>query len=256
MSDSKHFGARLVTHGSGPLALLPTPFATLVRAAGTVRLFGPHSRVHCLQPQGSASILFAEPAFIKALLGHPRYFLNRSFSPAELSLLAVFQDSAPSAWLALLADLRAAVTMTHDEYQFTELWSLLVRQQFRPRDSGQERQAERLCRRYAGQTPGTVSRQLRLARQLARDLAASEHVPTGDYADQSHYIRECRKHTGCTPSEWKNLSATFYRCGQDLQTIRVSLANTDRKEHHGTWTQGDGRSHCRQPENENRQDTG
>lgn len=226
MRQDDPFSTCRAMHTQGEMALLPSPFATLLWSPGYVQLFGPHDRLYRARPTGAAYLMFCMPTFIKALLGHPRYFLNQQFSVEALPLLAPFQESSPTEWPTLLQDLRAAVVMTHDEYQFTELWYQLIGQPCPINDVTPERQAERLCRRYAGQPPTSIGRQLRLATQLSKDLATGTHEPTGAYSDQSHYIRECRKHTGRSPGEWQNVSATFYHCDTDITIISGPTSNT------------------------------
>jgi len=183
----------------GAVLLLPSPFATLVRGDGGVRLVGPHGGVQRLG--GIETVMSCSPNVVKALAGHPRLFVGRIVSAAEAPLLHVFAEHPAAQWPLLLADLRDAVDETDDERRFARVWRSLA-DGARPAGPEAQRQQERLCRRYAGQAPSLVRRQLRLAAQLAADLAAGRHRALGAFTDQSHYVRECRALTGATPGRW------------------------------------------------------
>lgn len=187
--------------------LLPSPFATLWRVQGTVRLGGPHSTIHGLV--GADALMFCSPNVIKAFAGHPRLFAGRVVSVTHVPLLRQFEEHEVSQWPLLLDDLRWSADVTDDEQQFDTAWRTLLHRASSPRSEAQ-RQQERVCRRYAGQPPAMIGRQLRLSTQLAADIEARGHRSVGAFTDQSHYIRECKKLTGRTPGWWWRRVGSWY----------------------------------------------
>jgi len=192
------------------LALLPSPYATVLRDGDRVRLLGPHDRVRVLTDVRAGVLMTCAPNLIKALAGHPRRFVDALLTAREVPLLRPFEECAVAEWPPLVRDLRSSVEVTVDEQQFEDIWQAITRHGETTTRTVDQRQAERLCRRYAGQTPSRILRQLRLATQLAADIAAREHRPLGGFADQSHYIRESRTLTGHTPRHWRSSPASFY----------------------------------------------
>jgi hypothetical protein len=105
----------------------------------------------------------------------------------------------------LLTDLRHSLTVTSDESDFVGLWSSV-------RDGlpTSDRRVQRLCARYAGQSPKAVNMTVTLARTLDADNISGQTNTLGDYANDSHLGRVCRAFTGRTPTAWRNMSQTFY----------------------------------------------
>lgn len=190
--------------------LLPSPYATLLRVDGAVRLLGPHNGMRRLR--GVDALMSCTPSVIKAFAGHPRLFVGDLVSTGDVPLLRTFEERPPSRWPMLLDDLRGSVDVTGDESQFDALWQSLMGRKTSAGSSVQ-RQEERLCRRYAGQTPTAIRRQLRLSAQLAADITAGRHRSLGEFTDQSHYVRECKALTGATPGRWWRTSAAFHAPG-------------------------------------------
>ncbi len=146
-------------------------------------------------------------------------------------MLGPFRTQPVEEWPDLLADARDAVPTHFDEEIFLERWPTLVAGRLDSRPPLSRRQDERIVARYAGQPPKRIPRQVRLATQLAADIYAGSYNPSGDFADQSHYIRECRAMTGRTPAYWvrshaapqtqpiggsrlSERSSVQYRCGR------------------------------------------
>lgn len=203
------------------IALLPSPYTTIVRQYELQRvvLYGPHQRVWQLDEKVDA-LFFCRPNIIKVLFGHPKQYVNKSFTNDELSLLRPFNETPVNGWYGLLEDARASVAVLPDEIQFLKEWPHITSGEYNIETGAHQRQLERICRRYAGQSPSQITQEIRLSRQLVMDIEHQAYQPSGLYADQSHYIRECRKLTGRTPAYWQNLSVTFYTYdGQDV-TIR------------------------------------
>lgn len=192
------------------VALLPSPHMVIVRQGESrVILYGPHQRVWQLNERVN-TLLFCMPHMLKVLFGHPRYYVNKSFTSDELPLLQAFGETLVSDWRELLDDARASVKVLPDEMQFLKEWPQIISGGYDNKTDTQQRQLERICKRYAGQSPSQITQEIRLAQQLAVDIRHRAYSPSDRYADQSHYIRECRKLTGQTPAHWQNVSATFY----------------------------------------------
>lgn len=220
-SMSKLLFRQLSLPSHATIALLPSPYAVIIRTSeSSATIFGPHQHVFQTPGVGGEAI-FCTPNFVKALLGHPRYFINRHFTSAELSLLRPFDEHSFVKWPDLVNDVRDSVQKTPDEVQFEREWPRILAGEPMHVDATQQRQLERLCLRYAGQSPLQIMQEVRLSRQLAADIARGEHVSLGLFADQSHYIRECKKLTGQTPQYWQNLSATFYGYDGELATMKL-----------------------------------
>jgi hypothetical protein len=186
------------------LVLLPTPTATLVYSAtGQVELYGPHATVWVLP---SPRLVIDVPSdIVKNLFGVVADFVDRMFGQAEHPFLELFAE-APGAesWAALLQSAEAAVTVTDDQLQF---------RRWMAHPELLDRQAERLCLRYAGQSPVQVLKQVKLGAEFTANLGSKRYVSQGQFADQSHYIRTCRELTGYTPATLKKLSDLFYLRG-------------------------------------------
>lgn len=193
------------------LALLPSPYATVLRDGDRTLLLGPHDRVRVLTDVAAGAVMTCTPSLLKAMAGHPRSFVDAALTTREVPLLRPFDDHDVADWPTMVRDLRSAVDVTGDEEQFAGVWAAITGHGRATAGTVDQRQAERLCRRYAGQTPSRILRQLRLAAQLAADIAAGEYRPLGRFADQSHYIRESRRLTGHTPRHWRSSGASFRR---------------------------------------------
>lgn len=192
------------------LVLLPTPSATLVHnALGHVELYGPHSSAWLLPPP--RLVFDVPPDIVKILFGTVADFVNRMFGEAEHPFLEVFAQSPTHAgWTALLQEAEDAVTITDDQRQF---------RQWLAQPNMLDRQAERLCARYAGQSPQQILRQTRFSAEFVANLSLDVYQPQGHFADQSHFIRTSRELTGYTPAELKNVSDSFYLSGQVFSTL-------------------------------------
>lgn len=191
----------------GEALLLPSPYATLLLVDGRAVAAGPHQRIHRLA--GVAAAMSCTPNVLKAFAGRPAEFVDELAGADRVPLLRLFEEHGAADWPLLLRDLRLSVEITDDERQFEAVWQGILDGRSSSRPDAQ-RQAERLCRRYAGQSPSRIRRQLRLAAQLAADHAAGRHSPLGEFADQSHYARECRALTGHPPGHWRRVAAARY----------------------------------------------
>jgi hypothetical protein len=192
---------------------LPTPSATLVHnAIGHVELYGPHSGVWMLPPP--RFVVDVPSDVVKILFGTVADFVNRMFGEAEHPFLDVFaQAPTHESWRVLLREAEEAVTITDDQRQFRD-WLA--------HPDSLDRQAERLCWRYAGQRPQQVLKLIKFSTEFVANLPLSTWQPQGNFADQSHYIRTCKELTGYTPSELKNLSDLFYLRGATFSKLPTS----------------------------------
>jgi hypothetical protein len=186
------------------LVLLPTPDATLVMtASGHVEIYGPHATVWRMP---HPRLIIDVPAdLVKILFGAVADFVDRMFGEAEHPFLGIFAEHATrEGWLALLQEAEDAVTITDDQLQYRR-WR---------QDLGAfDRQAERLCLRYAGQSPRRILTQIRFSNEFVANLPLSTYQPQGNFADQSHYIRTGKALTGFSPTDLKNLARHFYLSG-------------------------------------------
>lgn len=207
----------------GPVHLLPSPNAVLVlsRETGSPnRLVMPHRGVVVVD--GARECALLAPNIVKCLLGQPRRFLGLTIGTGEHPMLQPFtavtrvaenSGSAPAtasetdeaAASTVLVDLRDSLAITTDEADFIDLW----------RHDGVglatgDRRVQRLCLRYAGQSPKAVAMTIALARTLDADNASGLVNSLGLYADASHMGRVCLAFTGRTPRGWRNMSQTFY----------------------------------------------
>ncbi|QOS59548.1 helix-turn-helix transcriptional regulator [Thermobifida fusca] len=214
------FKIRMAHAPAGRIELLPSPCATFMADGDEVRLFGPHNRVWHVATRAPVALLFTLPSLLKILLGHPHLFVDRRFTTAELPMLGPFRTQPVEEWPDLLADARDAVPTHFDEEIFLERWPTLVAGRLDSRPPLSRRQDERIVARYAGQPPKRIPRQVRLATQLAADIYAGSYNPSGDFADQSHYIRECRAMTGRTPAYWVRSRAI--RLGWDGEPVAAA----------------------------------
>jgi hypothetical protein len=194
------------------LVLLPSPNATLVyNHDGHVELYGPHGSLWTLP---TPRLVFDVPSDrVKILFGVVSDFVNRMFGEAEHPFLEIFAESPRlDAWSALLQNAEDAVTVTDDQLQFRRWMASPVLL---------DRQAERLCLRYAGQPPAQVLKQLKFGVEFTANLREQTYQPQGQFADQSHYIRTCRELTGYTPTALKKLSDSFYLRGVVFNRLRT-----------------------------------
>lgn len=166
----------------------------------------PHGDVRLVDdPIECASL---SPNFIKCLLGEPRRFLEQSLIPASHPMLQPFADCDTVEQLeALLIDLRDSLALTPDERDFLDLWDEYLEDPDTLPAS--DRWVQRLCLRYAGQSPRRLRTLARLARTLAADDESGLHNGLGAFADASHYARVCRAFTGHPPTTWRHLSQPF-----------------------------------------------
>lgn len=149
------------------------------------------------------------PNFIKCLLGEPRRHLDMMLTPSAHVMLTPFAacerlDDAT----ALLLDLRHSLAVTPDERDFLDLWKeYCTTPESLPTS---DRWVQRLCLRYAGQSPARLKTLARLAGTLSADDERGLHNSLGAFADASHFARVCRAYTGKPPTHWRHLSQTFY----------------------------------------------
>jgi hypothetical protein len=192
------------------LALLPTPNATLLCTAhGNTELYGPHGVVWILP--APRIVLDVPSDLVKVLFGPVTDFVDRMFGESEHPFLDIFRESPKAeSWQALLKEAEDSVTITDDQMQFRR-WIA--------NPGSTDRQAERLCQRYAGQSPTRIRQQVRVSAEFAANLDKVTYTPQGFFADQSHYIRVCRELTGHTPTELKNVSDSFYLNGDVLDKL-------------------------------------
>lgn len=172
-----------------------------------VRFLMPHRDICVLADVVDCARL--SPNFIKCLIGEPKKTLGESYLASALPVLAPFKgcdgvDAA--AWL--FEDLRASLAITPDEHDFLSIWAPYDR--FGEPIPTNDRWVQRLCLRYAGQSPVAINTTLRLAQTLRADSSSGLHNSLGLFADASHFIRTCRAWTGHTPTKWRHMSQTFY----------------------------------------------
>lgn len=194
-----------------PVHLLPTANVVLVcqgdRSEGDVRFVFPHRGIRVLDDVSECISL--APNFVKCLIGEPRRQLERMLRAADHPMLAPFAAITGIAGATLLLhDLRDSLVVTPDESDFIALWTA-SRAAAVPLPTG-DRRVQRLCLRYAGQSPTVINTLSRLARTLDADNTSGLHNGLGEFADASHFARACRANTGRTPTEWRNMSHTFY----------------------------------------------
>jgi hypothetical protein len=230
MPDPTRSDARSLSMPPPHLVLLPSPFATVVSAVGdrgdtTTVLYGPHSTVWSVERP--VQLIDVPPDLVKLIFGTVSAFVDRRFGLDELPLLQPFTEVAD--WSSLICDARNSITVTDDHRQFLDWFAVSDRI---------DRQVERLCRRYAGQTPRRITQQRNVSAEFVAQLGKRAYVPTGCFADQSHYIRTCRNLTAFTPTELRNLSDSFYAQNELVRSVR--LPGTEEKHANGARTEGDG----------------
>lgn len=170
-------------------------------------LLTPHDDVRLVERAVECASL--SPNFVKCLLGEPRRHLGAALDVTAHPMLEPFatcrsvEDAA-----ALLVDLRQCLVVTPDERDFLDLWAAHVSNTAPlPRS---DRWVERLCQRYAGQSPKRLTTLLHLAQTLRADAERGLSNSLGIFADASHYARVCRAYTGHAPTRWRHLSHTFH----------------------------------------------
>lgn len=195
----------------GLVHLLPT--ASVVMAverrgvATSVRFLMPHRTVRVLDHVVECARL--SPNVVKCLIGEPRRHLGVEYLATAHPMLAPFVACASvDAASALFRDLRESLAITSDEHDFLSLW--------RTFDADGEplptndRWVQRLCLRFAGQSPKAINTTLRLAQTLREDNERGSYNSLGAFADASHFARVCRAYTGQTPMTWRHMSQTYY----------------------------------------------
>jgi hypothetical protein len=179
----------------------------VMRARAAPVLVMPHGTVQVMHDAVECASL--TPNFIKCLVGEPRRYPGAMLEVTEHPMLEPFVacrtvDDA----VDLLVDLRRSLTITSDESAFLELWgAFLSSPESLPRG---DRWVERLCLRYAGQSPKRLTTLAQLALTLSADNERGLYNSLGLYADGSHYARVCRACTGHPPGRWRHMSQTFY----------------------------------------------
>lgn len=195
----------------GPIAFLPSSDAVVAFTmpdgrAETVAL-PPHPSVVVLDDV--VAIWSLAPNWVKAMLGPPAQLRGKVLRASDHPALRLFDDEADDrSALSLLHDLRASLTATPDEREFERLW-------WQHRLGGEplpsaDRRVQRLMLRFAGQSLTQIAAVERLAATLRADRERRGSNTLGLYADGSHYARQCRRLTGRTPAEWRNMSPPFY----------------------------------------------
>jgi hypothetical protein len=167
----------------------------------------PHSDVRVVDAADECASL--SPNFIKCLLGEPRRHLGVALAATEHPMLEPFATcrSVGDA-IALWVDLRESLAVTPDEKDFLDLWKDYCKAPESLPTS--DRWVQRLCLRYAGQSPKRLTTLARLSRTLSADNESGLHNGLGAFADASHYARVCHALTGHPPTRWRHLSQTFY----------------------------------------------
>jgi hypothetical protein len=170
-------------------------------------LVTPHDDVRVVDPVAECAAL--SPNFVKCLLGEPRRHRGATLEVTEHPMLAPFAScGSVEDIVELLVDLRECLTVTPDEHDFLELWEAhMSNTAALPRS---DRWVERLCLRYAGQSPKRLTTLLHLAQTLSADAESGLHNSLGLFSDASHYARVCRACTRQPPTRWRNMSRTFY----------------------------------------------
>lgn len=191
--------------------LLPSPNVTLTFIQNENSIEGivtlPHKSIFAMDKV--LCCLTLAPNFIKSLLGKPTDYTEQQMTCSSSRFLEDFTfDESLQQVSYLLNDLRSSLEITNDEAQFNRIW-----QTYNEPDEllpTSDRQVQRLCKRYAGQTPETINLIKKLARTLDADNSTGHYNSLGDFADASHLARVCKQFTGYNPSHWKNSSQLFY----------------------------------------------
>jgi hypothetical protein len=178
----------------------------VVRARATPLFVLPHTDVRVVDEATECASL--SPNFVKCLLGEPRRLLGVMLPATSHPMLEPFVscrsiDDAGELW----GDLRRSLAMTPDERDFLDLWREHRAEAATLPTS--DRWVQRLCLRYAGQSPKRLITLARLAQTLSADNEGGGHNSLGAFADASHYSRVCREYTGQPPTRWRHLSQTF-----------------------------------------------
>jgi hypothetical protein len=188
--------------------LLPTGSVVMVFREDAAPLFlTPHNDVRIVNSTLECAKL--SPNFIKCLIGEPRRHLGVALAATAHPMLEPFTACRSiDETIELLVDLRESLAVTPDERDFLELWTnhCAVPESLPTSD----RWVQRLCLRYAGQSPKRLTTLARLARTLSADNRSGLHNSLGTFADASHYVRVCHALTGHSPKHWRHLSHTFY----------------------------------------------
>jgi hypothetical protein len=171
------------------------------------------------------------PHWVKAMLGPPAALRGTVLRASDHPALRLFDDERDDrSALALLHDLRASLTVTPDEHEFERTW-WAHRHEGQPLPTA-DRRVQRLMLRFAGQSLTQISTAERLAATLRADRQSGRYNALGLYADGSHYARVCRRLTGRTPAEWRNVSLPFYggEAGSPYRGGEAETAHRDTKE--------------------------
>lgn len=190
---------------------LPSPNVTLAFIENVNSVEGiitlPHKSIYAMD--NVVCCLTLAPNFIKSLLGKPTDYTEQQLACSSSQLLKDFTyDENLHQVSCLLNDLRTSLEVTFDEAQFIRIWHTHNEpDELLPTS---DRQVQRLCKRYAGQTPETINLIKKLARTLDADNVTGHYNSLGDFADASHLARVCKQFTGYNPSHFKNSSQLFY----------------------------------------------
>ena len=183
--------------------LLPTGSVVMVVRRDEAPVFVmPHGGVRSVELVLECAQL--APHFVKCLLGEPRRFVDTVLPATAHPMLEPFAscrsvDDAVPLWV----DLRDSLVVTPDERDFLELWAAYADDPA-SLPTG-DRWVERLCLRYAGQTPKRLKTIAQLAATLREDQRTGRYNSLGAFSDASHYVRVCRALTGHPPTRWRGL---------------------------------------------------
>lgn len=187
---------------------LPTGGVVMVVRRHVAPLFLlPHGDVRAVDAVVECASL--SPNFIKCLIGEPRRHLGVTLAATDHPMLEPFTTCRGiGEAIGLWIDLRESLAVTPDERDFLDLWKdHCTDGESLPTN---DRWVQRLCLRYAGQSPKRLTTVARLARTLSADNKSGLHNCLGAFADASHYTRVCHALTGHPPTRWRHLSQTFY----------------------------------------------
>ncbi len=208
------------------IAFLPSSDAVVAFTASaggrsTVAL-PPHPNVVVLDDVESVWSL--APHWVKAMLGPTAALRGSVLRASDHPALRLFDDEKDDRTaVSLLRDLRASLTVTPDEHEFETLW-WAHRQTGQPLPSA-DRRVQRLMVRFAGQSLTQITTVEQLAATLRADRDGGGYNSLGLYSDGSQYARACRRLTGRSPAEWRNVSLPFYG-GEVDSPYRGSEAET------------------------------
>ena len=166
------------------------------------------------------------PTVVKAMLGPPAALRGAVLRASDHPALRLFAEATDARTaIALLHDLRSALSVTPDEAEFERIWRS-HRLEGQPLPNA-DRRVQRLMRRFAGQSLSQITAVERFSATVLADRASGGHNSLGLFADGSHYARASRELTGYPPTYWRNVSLPFYD-GTTARTYGGGEARTER----------------------------